>query len=243
MIAVKFLALDVALARVTNVVVGDPEKIDFTTGKPLPLGAQNGTWTASRVDGYATSLGNSIRCSRVNPDMAKLNAALQAAPECALGKQYNANRLIGTYNAHLAMMALIFIAAGMVLHFRPGRIERMLALLGILYGLSIPYAYGKLIDSTFFDFGVVHLTPTVPVEGAGPAPTQQSAVILARGSGGASLLILQRNECPGSDPKDPTRNALIARRWIAQSGFASIEQIYSTDVIKWAVSNARSCPN
>jgi hypothetical protein len=247
LIMMKFFTLDVPLARVTNVVMGDPEKIDFTTGKPVPLGAQHLNWTTGRVDRYANSLANSIRCSRVNPDMAKLNASLQESEECRLGEQYNADVLIGTYNADIAMMILIVIAVAMVLHNRPSRAERILAVLGIIYGLSIPYAYGKLIDSTFFDYGVVHLTPAASADSTGPAPTrapaQQHAIILARGSGGASLLVLDSSPCPGSDPKDPTMNALVAHRWIAQSGFVSIEQIYATDIIKWAASNARACPN
>jgi hypothetical protein len=237
----KFLVLDVPLARVTNVVLGDPEKIDFATGNPLPIDHGGGASPTSLVDGYAKSLSDSIRCSRVNADQARLNAVLRESPECRKGKEYNSRRLIGEYYAQIWMMALILVVAGMVLHLRTGRQERMLALLGALYSLSIPYAYGKLIHSAFFDFGIVHLTAAPSADGQPPQPIQQSAVILSRGSGGASLLILQRTDCPGSKPEDPTRSALIARHWISASRIVSIEQIYSADVIKWAASNARYC--
>jgi hypothetical protein len=244
LLGAKFLILDVPLARVTNVVLGNPTKIDFASGKPLPIDRDAATASISRVDKYAESLRQSIRCSRINPDMASLNVALQKSSHCKLGMQHNSDRLIGIYNAHIWMMALIVIAAGMVLHFRTGRLERMLALLGILYSLSIPYAYGKLIVSAVFDFGIVHLTPAPSLgEAPGQPPRQPRAIILSRGSGGASILVVQQSDCPRSDPNDPTRDARIARQWIPQSRIASIEEIYSTDVIKWTASNERSCPD
>lgn len=241
LLGAKFLILDVPLARVTNVVLHDRNKLESGRKDPAPIVDSGATGSEGRVNRYAAGLINSIRCGRVNADTAKLNASLKNAPECTQSSEANRRRLIGTYNAHIWMMALIVAAAGIVLHYRPRRPERMLAYLALLYSLSIPYAYGKLISSVFFDFGTVYFTSSPAPGGAAAAPASQKVLILSRGTGGARLLLLQETDCPLSESGEQTRDAQIVQQWVPQSRIAAIEEIYPTDIVEWAAGSERFC--
>jgi hypothetical protein len=152
----------------------------------------------------------------------------------------------------LATMLLVFTCA-YALRRTSSAFVATIALVGFLYALMWPYAYGKLMKTTAFEYGLVLFkSPPVEVaprmdrgEEAGHAPQPavtrtEHAIVLSRGSGGANFLVVKESDCPG-DGK--TRRAAVKLWAVPLSEIVAIREIYREDVITWRVLSERPCPD
>jgi len=252
----KFLTLDAPLARLENVIL--------EVRSTQPEGQKRGGAFLERlkagdsapIGGYVARRAEDIWlilvCSRIGPTEPN---QVNAAP-CD-GKLRDGSRadLEGLFRAQLWAAALVIALAVTALREGTGgRAGASVAVLTLVYLLTVPYAHGKLMRSSFFDYGRVRLTTSLAAARHGPAsnsaPSAQPSgagseavqpdrygLILARSAAGTDLLTVVEDACPGG-----RSNRRVAMWSVAASQLLAVEEIYRQDVLTWSVLNTLPCP-
>jgi hypothetical protein len=188
-----------------------------------------------------------MMCARISTAPQKLDPAWGAT--CtetgeATGLQIDSSRarqlLAGEFDAGLWLGALIAFAA-VALLLRRTAAQTALAVFSLVYLLSVPYAWGKLLKPVDFSYARVRAVADiflVTTERAKPPEDVKAidAFVLAKDAGSVTLLQGVREPC--SDGPS------IALRFssLPTSKVVAIEQIYRQDVIEWALRTQRNCP-
>lgn len=237
-LALKFLVLDAPLARLENMIVDIGGFRSDMNGTPVIGGfsARAGGDVQAAVEQRSTVLWQDMVCGRVGPESVGAPDTPVYAEICTKNRGDSRRALSGEFLAHLWMAALITALAVSLIRSKATASGVTLATLSLAYLLTVPYAHGKLLKSTYFDYGLVHVVNDISVGGA-PARSQIFALILARTSTETHLLVAQPRACASGDP------GRVVRMWsLAPSQLRSIENIYRQDVITWTTLNNQRCP-
>lgn len=243
LLVAKFLAMDAPLAQVQNVVLGadrvQPMSALPSTGRSLldrleqQAGLQGPEGAIAR---RAEQLWSLILCSRVNA-AALQRPDLQRLPACQQSQQDNRNALTGEFTAQLWAGALLVALALALLRSASGA-GVALGALALAYTLSVPHAYGKLMKSTYYDYGLVRLAPTLAAaRGSDAEAGQVYALLVARTAASTSALVVERGTCGNGAPYSAVQLSSFS-----PSQVLSVDQIYREDVITWATLRERPCP-
>jgi hypothetical protein len=150
--------------------------------------------------------------------------------------------------AHLVASLLVMAVAIVAIGQRPAWICAI-GLAGIAYLLTLPYAYGKLVAQTYFEFGQVDFSPSLSDalrDELGPGGLPIHAIVLARRATEVELLVIRTGICGKTEHREAGtehREYKAARVWtIPNAQLASIREIYPEDVIAWKVQNEKPCP-
>ncbi len=264
----KFLVFDAPLLKVENVILGswshgtDSPDLGQTFAERLQHG------TESLVSARTERLWSEIVCSRIGDSIGPTKVNVPNVTCLPGGLAANQHALNGEFLAQLWLMSLIAILALAILRSAAAQHFMLaLAVLSLLYALTLPYAFGKLMKSTYYEYGRVRLAPTmaVPADQLRPQPnstpaqsggaatsatgagaqqqmTQALAVplralILSRGSASTDLLVAKRRSC-GTQPGTSER---VSQSSLSPSQVLSIEEIYRQDVITWATLHQHAC--
>jgi hypothetical protein len=254
----KFLLLDAPLAQVkgtilesgqlpvSGVIYDRPAEGRVTVNKPFTdrLSPRGTTIKSDKlidqtsIPTRALSIWSAIVCSRIGqyPDFYN---GLDNSGHCAADEAANQKELDGLFAVELWSTALIVALALGILKSPSSRTTRVtLAILAIGYSLALPYAYGKLKRSTYFDYGLVKLV--TPLAGSYGISKDGGlyALIVSRTSAGADLLVVGRSP-PCRDGQPWNQSVQLAS--VSASDLISVEEIYRQDVITWAMLQQRSC--
>jgi hypothetical protein len=234
----KFSLLDAPLTRLESIIVGSsegPTLEGFGSGL-LERSGDNSPY--GQVSSPVEALWADIVCSRVTQSAANLTPGSQLDLYCGMNEAYYERRLSGAYLAHLWAGGLIIILAIAVIRSAASSTAALaLAILALLYSLMIPYAYGKLKRSTYFDYGVIRLSEPLRA-GSGLEPDAPlHGIMLWRSAAGANLLIIAEGAC-----REGESYAAATMSSVSPAQILAVEKIYRVDVIAWAMLNERKCP-
>lgn len=268
--AFKFITMDVPLARISNLVVRtgsapsgeDPSAIPTLFGQGADFSALVAGLTSER----RKVLRSFIVCSRIGPHAVASDTVLRARFSCNADQTKDHQSLQDEFVAQLVAGLLIACFAGMLLQLSRGKPGNVLGILSLVYLLTLPYGYGKLIKSTQFDYGRVYPAETLTkatelpsldtgrVDTAKPAkgsatvtspPRYFNALVVSRSPVASNLLVVQRGACPSGAPDASgleARYSVVKMSSISASQVLSVEEIYRDDAITWALLNERPCP-
>jgi hypothetical protein len=234
-ILLKFFVSDAPLARLQNVVLDLGEAVATTSGRGE---TRNFTERVSQqrdfVGQETRRLWGDLVCSRVGPH--KPNPADRF--HCRLGRAESTNDLSGQFIAQLWFAALIAALSIATLRSSFGTLfSSVIAVVSLAYLLTVPYAYGKLMKSTYFDYGLVKLAHDLTQADRISNSDGVFALVLSRNAASTNLLRALTDECMGA----PGQSTKIKKSSLSPSQVLSIEQIYREDVITWTALNARAC--
>jgi hypothetical protein len=153
------------------------------------------------------------------------------------------------------LLEVITIAGAVILlgHSKNNRAAIAVSLLAILYGLTTPYAYGKVGLTPLFNFGEARISddledsyglekPSI-VNFAGDATSRGwvAGTMLHKDGAGISLLTIRRWNCPAHGGVIQTQNR-ASLSYIPQPQLLSFDQIRQDDLITWLINNQTTCP-
>lgn len=265
----KFLTLDAPLLRVENLlstpsssVVGQEDAYwSLLTLKDARTLARNHFFVrpGSQATGLERFVGSrsadifdQIVCSRLSP-------AVSGHID-----RFATSKLCGDQNAEIDLredlqdevlanvVVLILLGVDLVILTRMPRRSALTGLACLFVGLACfaaPYAYGKLIKSTDFEFGIVRPTDILVAKLAAPdvaiiAPkrTTFDAALLSSRSDGIKFLSLRTAPCsvpPGGNGPNTTQRLSLSR--VSTDQILSFEEIQTQDVISMAAGEGRQC--
>lgn len=268
LVGYKLLIFDVPLSQIANVIVdagttagGESGATTLSFSQRLQSRAENG----GDIDRRALTLWRDMVCSRIG---ASLGPAPVAMPDihCPDSQGRSREELIGEFLALFWVTALVVIAAVTLLFLaKAARLNAAIAILALGYLLTLPYAYGKLIKPTDFNYGLVRIAQPL-VDADSPAsrkwPSSQpsnvaraldahnqtsheqssnqpnGAIVVARGETFTNVLVATDERCFGTDKK----HRAIRLSSLSSAQILSIEEIYRVDIIGWAALNESPCP-
>lgn len=241
-LGVKFLSFDAPLAQVDHLVLARAD-VPRPVGDTLQSGDAKtfvDRLRAQDASGRVRELTAAIVCSRIGAGAVRASGASDAAALCRdedqARYQSDAN---GEFAAQLWAAALIAWLALALLRASRSSLPATLAMLGLAYLLTLPYAFGKLEKSTYFDYGLIRVAESLSKVAGQEATTRRYGLIIDRSPTGARLLEISPIPC-SNDPKNSA--ALVTVSAISPTQILSIEQIYRQDVLTWAILNRRNCP-
>lgn len=246
----KFVLVDEPLFQVRNIILGvavEPPLgddlgrtlIERLADNPEAQSAQSDPEDSQRQS-RAEAVVASIVCSRISLDTARRDPGLEVHDLCRKEQSQYQQELRGRFVAQLWAAALMLTLSVKILRSRSSsHLQIVLAILALAYSLIVPYAYGKLQKSTYFDFGRVRVAETFGAwEGESKVDSLQ-ALTLSRTATGTILLVAVSGPCGSDDRANYSQVTLSA---ISPSQVLAVERIYRQDVIAWAVRNERRCP-
>lgn len=238
LLVAKFVWLDAPMVRIDNVVIAANQDGDAMPGWRPPSA---GTGVIDRLINHrAESIWRHMACGR-NP---ALPAADTATVNCS-GLLHQDRRLAeGEFTARLLACVLVALLAWRV--GRGGaRWRTVLSMAGLATLLSLPYAYGKLLKPTVFEYGKVELSPAL-IGALGQSTSISSpmrAVVLAKRAAAVDLLVKGIGQC-ANQGAGPGKTYAVTKVWtVPNSQILSIREIFRIDVIAWKLSqeNALNC--
>lgn len=236
----KFVWLDAPMVRIDNVVIAANQDGDAMPGWRPPSA---GTGVIDRlINDRAESIWRHMACGR-NP---ALPTAEPATVNC-YGLAHLDRRLAeGEFTARLLACVLVALLAWRV--GRGGaRWQTLLSMAGLATLLSLPYAYGKLLKPTIFEYGKVELSPALnaALGQSASVSSPMLAVVLAKRAASVDLLVKGLGQCVNQG--DGTgKTYVVTKVWtVPNSQVLSIHEIFRIDVIAWKLSqeNASNCPD
>lgn len=138
--------------------------------------------------------------------------------------------LSGEYLAQVVTAIGIAVVATSLLR-APSALAKTVALLSLFSLLSVPYAYGKLVESVNFVFAKVSLVP------GSPHGAPVLGFVVGRDGDHLDLLEAEQNA-----PCSYGTHSEIRFASLPASQILAIEQIYRRDIITWKVQVETSCP-
>ncbi|MGD0191403.1 MAG: hypothetical protein ABSD74_11735 [Rhizomicrobium sp.] len=252
----KFVILDAPLTKIQDVILDQNEfnKVqgvsfgrafaDRATDQYNSAKSRYGSLAAS-ITLRTVDLWHDIVCSRIGSGAKLPTLEVSHDAICSAGQTLRAGKdaLTGEFLAQLWSTLVILVMAFWILQSRANwRWPIAVAVLAIVYSLSVPYAYGKLIKSTSFDYGVVRVSDALAKadqdSGTSNASFRKYALILSRDTANTKLLVAQTGKC-GVGGADYETVRLSS---ISPSELLSVEEIYRQDVITWATLHQKRCP-
>ena len=261
LIAAKAWWLDAPLQPLSNIVLSD-----VVVGEQAQAGdadshqnieqrltaASDSTEPTERIIARrAASVWGDLICSRVGPEANNQQISPGVRDTCRLSRAASLAELRGFFLAQLWLGAAIALCATDVLRRHTGGVAGVsLALLAVLYLLTVPYAHGKLLRSTYFDLGRLRLTsvlaeaapatdrPPAAAPAAGSGAMVEYGLLLARDASGVSVLTTTSVACPNRN-----QGAEVTMSSISPSQLLAVDHIYRQDVIAWAFLNTQRCPH
>lgn len=258
-IAAKFLILDAPLLKIENLVSRNDVGCWSLVASP---GAQPGQvcpeLAAARgvnklVWANAREIAAKMVCSRVTAGSAAQLSAMIAADSSACRNGLNASKraLADEFLCNLAMSVLTIVGAIVLLRSpHLGSATIAMAVLVILYGVTTPYAYGKIGRTQLFDFSTVRVSKQLAEGYVAEDPGLVSedgamqGAILHRDASGATILVMRTGDCPPSAngaATQPERRASLSV--VPNSQLLSLDEIAKVDLITWLAEQQRRCPN
>ena len=123
-----------------------------------------------------------------------------------------------------------------------------ICLLVLFYGLSAPYAYGKVGMTQLFDFGDARIRQDLRdsyVSEDRAIITEQGwlpSVILQKDQSGASMLAMRVKDCAPSPDGTRVTEQRGSLSFITNAELMSFDEINKVDLITWLATQQRSCP-
>ena len=240
----KGITLDAPLFQISDVLVaqGGAEP----GAAPFPLHSQ---LEKKRADGGLEGLAASeaidvwshMICMRV--DRGALAATSVRGVACELSRGTYASRVAAEFLANLvATSAILGLAAALMVRAH-GAYAVVLASLSLVYSLTLPYAYGKLVHPTAYDFGDLalktrqDLLPDIPKKVNETSDRLIQGFVLVRDSQVTTIATLKPTECKGSTGKSSVERVKLWR--ISNSEILWQREIYREDVISWKLLKER----
>lgn len=251
-VAIKFLLLDAPLGRLQDIILDvgvvpvqaslDAPVPPKTFGERMAKGPQSdsGRQTlTSWTEANSARLWADLVCSRVGPDSDASPLSATNTFECPLSREHSLAELKGLFLTQLWLGVLIAVLATGVLRSGVGGVlGGSVALLSLAYLLTVPYAHGKLMRSTYFDFGRIRFSEALASAG-GRAPQSRPdlfGLVLSRNAAGVNLLVVTPEACAGG-----VAGARVTMSSVSPSQLMSVEEIYRQDVITWTALNNVAC--
>jgi hypothetical protein len=253
----KFLLLDAPLSQVKGAILesGQVPVRSVTYDRPVEgrvtvdksfadrLSAQTVVTKSDKltdqksIPARALAIWSTVVCSRIGQDADFYNG-LTNSGHCTADETANQNELDGLFAVELWSTILVVALALGILRSPSSRVTRVtLAILALGYSLSVPYSYGKLKRSTYFDYGLVRLaTPLAGSYGMsknGPL----FALVASRTPAETDLLVVARSPCFEGQPEAQSVQLVS----VSAADLIAVEEIYRQDVITWAMLQQRSC--
>lgn len=254
LLAVKFVNFDAPLTLVHDLVLGS-DTVQVRVVEPTdPIESPPGQkgWLFSYEAGQANRLAYAIVCSHLG-DGARSNQRALAGKARDLGSNdcdpdraaQSAGSARATFCVLLLMQLVITWAAIMIIRSpqQPSHRRHLIAVFALIYGLTIPYAYGKLLRSTSFEIGKIALSHSLGmadgVESADMADRVRGLVVGQDGSGTRVLTTIPDQPCKGRSDMSSRRIVMLS---LSPSQVISVGQIESRDIFEWSFASATRCP-
>lgn len=244
-VAAKFLLFDAPLTLIEGVAVVTPIGKDAGV-EPGWQPPEGGNFAQKLVRGRAQQIWTGMKCQRLG-DLWRKNTehkgSGQGEREQTLGKDctLGADQSRDEFVMQIVATALIVVLAVLAL-LASSRTVKVLGLLSLFYCLTLPYAYGKLLKPTNFQYGWVELTSNVAerVKVQLQNATGVQAIVLGDSPAGVSVLYMHEDNC--SATADGERTYRVARIWsISRSQVLAVREIYREDLILWKLLHEKGC--
>jgi hypothetical protein len=242
-IFLKFILLDAPLANVDNVLVSSGTGSGEATNA-IPIESELATSIEQKgVEGFisqrALNLWSDIVCSRVSA--AILQRKAQPRITCRYEQDESKVKVQSEFIAHSIAAILLLILSAQVLRRAHTTGVAVFALLTMGYVLTWPYAYGKLIKSTYYEYGAALLGPAL-TDAATPLASEERTkygMVIFHDSNSAKLLIVKKGK--GVCTRGASNQEV--KLWkIQNSQVLAIREIYREDVITWKLLQEQPCP-
>jgi hypothetical protein len=210
---------------------------------PAPIG--------DLVSDRALSLWRLMSCSRIagenmnhNFEFGSASGVSCEAPNdknlVVLSTQLQAKEMLaGEFDASLWMGVLIVLTSAALLRARTVQ-NTALAVVALVYLLTIPYAWGKLLKPVDFSYALIRGADNtfIEIDDQNELKDMKStyAFVLGRDSGYVTLLQGVREPCSNGFSTAVRFSSVPASKIVA------IEQIFRLDVINWALRKQSKCP-
>jgi len=239
----KFILLDAPLTRIENVLVGSGTgQVEAKNTVPIETILASSAQRKG-LDGFiskrALTLWFNMVCSRVSAQA--LGRYGKPKATCRYGQNESEFKVRSEFIAHsMASMLLLAMSIQVLRKARtPG--VAMASLLTLGYVFTWPYAYGKLVKSTYYEYGAVLFGSSLADFDTPPDPEARikHAIVVLHDSNSSKLLVVKtgKNDCPRG------ANSQEVKLWkIPNSQIVAIREIYREDVITWKILQERPCP-
>jgi hypothetical protein len=223
-----FIVMDAPLTRIEDAVVNSGT---VEGGVPIEIRLSEKAMSDSNgietfIYKRANSIWNSMVCSRVSGE-------IQTRQKCLL-------KIQAEFVSHSIISVLLLTFSLQILRGSTSTWVSIFGLLALFYFLTWPYAYGKLIKSTNFEYGQVMSKSRLVDQEAGQIPENTSIRGIILSAGGKSYKILHlktsKTDCSGAGS---TKIKFID---VAASEVTAIKEIYWQDVLTWRAMNLKDCP-
>jgi hypothetical protein len=255
LVAAKFVLFDAPIGKINNVIVG----VGIATGGSEPphakslserLGESKSAGNLqSVIDRLAVSTWSNMVCSRMSGEALSQAGSRSAGEVCSKQEQRVSRAdVVGEFLAQSIASLVLIVLATLLLRTGSTGVTA-LAILVLAYSLTWPFAYGKLIKSTYFEYGLVQMAwPLGDEEGLAMSDRSAAratargnaevyAIVLSRTDGGAELLVVKPGKCPRGEQYQETKFWVVSKLQVHV-----IREIYREDVIAWKTLNERACP-
>jgi len=253
-VVAKFVILDWPLVRIENALVSEgPTGQDSTSAAPLENRLQalaNRAGPEKFAAQRALALWSAMLCSRVSQDLLTRSGENRTKISCKGDEGENRFEIASVFLAHTISSVLLILIVVSALRRKISSEISVVAILVLTYSLMWPYAYGKLLKTTFYEFGHLVLRSSMDDVSnmgstGGSKPTavesqgrRKNGIVLSRASGSTKILVAISGTCPrGKKQWDSVK------LWsVNDSEIAAIREIYRVDVIAWKTLKEKPCP-
>lgn len=227
LLAGKFIWMDAPVARIENIVIGNPE--DVPLGGPSRV--RSGGPLSALVDERAALLFKHIVCSR-GVQWPRAGPRVDCSGVEGTGHEL----ATGEFAARLIACGLVAWLAWRVARENASRWRLTLCVLSLGTLLTLPYAYGKLLKPTLFELGRVDLA--TPLSDAVSIERDQrplSAMLLARRANAVEFLVEGLGRCANE------AKYLVTKVWsVSNSQLLAFREISRQDLIAWKFSHEQA---
>jgi hypothetical protein len=251
LMAGKFILLDEPLFQVRGIILSEfvaRPMADSQSRTFLERLNENagGQMAEVRNDTHARRILANIVCSRISRDAAIEDRAREVATLCEHEQERYLEDRTGLFLAQVWSALLIAILAIALLRRRNrSHFHIVLALIALSYTLFVPYVFGKLERSTYFDFGTLRVAESLrkAEDDSGEQAAIQQGLVLSRNASGVVLLVARVEPCSTAVGAAEASYSRVTLSFLAPSQILAVERISRLDVVAWAFLNERHCPS
>jgi hypothetical protein len=252
-VAFKFVLMDAPLLKIQDLVSSREDScwaLVARADRPRASCAEimAAAWPESVMWNQASEIAGELVCSRVTARAAaQLPYDISHSRACSRDMDQNKVALSDEFLSNLFLEFLTILGALVVLrratHNTPATASCLLVL---FYGLTAPYAYGKIGMTQLFDYGDARISEALQKSYRDESPYILSdkgwlpGVILHKDDKGASILTIRADLCQGANPVTMKQRASLS--YVAGSQLMSFDEINRLDVITWLATQQRACP-
>jgi hypothetical protein len=257
----KFVLLDLPVSHLRSTILGNDQTSIINNGETSPARddfALRGKMFVNRIlgseaqganvaetphlSGTATRtlrLWRNLVCSRIGRTT-EFRSGLpeEAQGKCQIDRRKARAKLDTFYLSELWCAGILALIIGSLLLLRSASGGSVaISLVAAFSLLSVPYSYGKLMRSTYFDYGLIALNkPLLGSYGlAQGAPL--FGLLVEKNASNTTLLVIEHGSC---DPGAPEFR-LVKEVSVSNTDLISVEEIYRQDVLTWALEQQSPC--